>query len=77
MERSLTTTPALGGERDLEPRESPLSGHRLPILLHQLRCGMLFLKCGPCTAVMQYNSTLYDSVFCPVVCATVFTHIRI
>ena len=42
---------ALGGERDLEPRESPLSGHLLPILLHLLQCGMLILKCNPCTTV--------------------------
>ena len=43
---------ALGGKHNLEPRGSPISGHRLPILLRRLQCGMLTLKCGPCTAVI-------------------------
>ena len=38
-------------ERDLEPRKSSFSGHRLPILLHRLQCGMLISKCNPRTAV--------------------------
>ena len=48
---------ALGGKRNLEPRGSPFSGHRVPILLHRLQCDRLILKCRPCTAVMQYSST--------------------
>ena len=39
---------ALGGKRNLEPRESSFSGQRLPIFLHRLRCGMLISKFSPC-----------------------------
>ena len=42
---------ALGDKRNLEPRGSPISGHRLPILLQRLQCGMLISKCSPWTAV--------------------------
>ena len=54
----------LGGERDQELKGFPFSGHHLhgqPILLHLLQCGMLISKCGPCTAVMQINSTSHGS----------------
>ena len=49
----------LGGKRNLEPRGSSFSGHRLPILLHRLQCGMLISKglCSPnipCSAVQKY-----------------------
>ena len=63
---------ALGGERDLELRGYPIFGHCLPILLCLLQCGMLILKSSPCTAVMQYSSTSYDSVFSPLVRALMF-----
>ena len=49
---------ALGGKRTLEPRGSPFSGHRLPILLHQLQCGMLFSKCS---LVLLYITRLFLS----------------
>ena len=42
---------ALGGKRYLEPIGSPFCGHRLPILLHRLRCCILISKSSLCTAV--------------------------
>ena len=43
---------------DLEPKGSPFSGHRLPILLHRLQCGMLILKC---TLVLLFIARLFLS----------------
>ena len=65
--------------------DSLFSGHRRhgqPIFHHQLQelwCHTDFkgIVKSCYTAVMQYSSTSYDSVFSPVVCATVFTYIRI
>ena len=37
-----------------------------------VQCGMLILKCSPCTVVTQYSSTSYDSVFSHAVCALMF-----
>ena len=54
----------LDGERDLEPRGSPVSGHRLLIVLHLVQCGMLIKgRCSPLHTVIQYSSTSYSSVF--------------
>ena len=64
---------ALGGERDLESRGSPFSGHRLLILLHLLQYSMLIFKCSPCTVVMQNDCTSYDSVISLVNCS-VYVH---
>ena len=66
---------ALDGKRNLEPRGSPFSVHRLhgqDILLRRLQRGMLILKRSPCIAAMQYSSTSYDSVFFHAVCALMF-----
>ena len=49
---------ALGGKRNLEPRGSPFSGNRLPILFHRLQCGMLVFKCSSCTAVKYQTGFL-------------------
>ena len=49
---------ALGGKRNLKPRESPFSGHRLAILLRRLQCGMLISKCSPCTAAHYQTVSL-------------------
>ena len=35
---------ALGGKRNLKPRGSPVSGYRLPVLLHLLQYGMPIVK---------------------------------
>ena len=45
-------------ERHLEPRGCPFYGHRLPILLHRLQCGMLISKCSSCTAVHYQTVSL-------------------
>ena len=47
---------ALGGKRNLETRGSSFSGHRLPILLRELHCGMLVLNC---TLVLVYITILF------------------
>ena len=51
---------ALGGKRNLEPRESSFSGQRLPIFLHRLRCGMLISKFSPC--ILLYITRLFLSL---------------
>ena len=60
---------ALGGGLDLKPRGYLFSVHRLLIILHLLQCGILILKCSPCTAEMQYRSTSDDSDISLVNCA--------
>ena len=64
---------------DLDPTGSPFPGHRLHgrhFQHHLLQYGMLTLKSGSCTAVMQYSSTSYDSIFFPAVsmCYSIYVH---
>ena len=51
---------ALDGERNLEPRGSPFSGHRLPILFPRLQYGMLI---SMCTVVLLYITSLVEQKY--------------
>ena len=55
---------ALGGERERSCEDAPFGKSSSHLLAPStIQCVILILKCSPCTVVMQYSSTSYDSVF--------------
>ena len=74
---------ALGGERDQEPRRSPLCElhQHGQSFQHHLHTTVWYadIEVWPlyCITAVSYSSTSHDSVFSPAVCATVFTYIQI
>ena len=49
---------ALDGERELEPKDAPFSGHRLPVLLHRLQVWYADSKGGVMSLLTYARSLL-------------------